>query len=921
MKLVWHIFKKDLRRLWLPLLLWGAVIVLQYFAWRTSRFGERLHFDLWGGKAIVILWVLHLLAAWLLVPQLIHDDPLLGDAAGWRTRPISGARLLAAKLLGMALLLCLWPSLLTALWWIDCGFGFGETLRAVAVNALGMAAFTGVALLLAVLTDSLARYLAWSLVVVIALGLGALLLAAGMPLRVGGGGASNGSIRSTRALLASGVVGLAVVLLVPLQFLRRNTGLARTLAGVAALVAILIVQGWPWSNAQLLAKTGLARFALPATNVGLVESTVFMPGNEVREKTGVRVSTGIKLSGLNPGEVTIWIGAEPRWQIGDTRWTQLPMDARNWADMGDTARALQRGTPWKRDGVATVAMPMELPGQLAQKLRNGEGVLRARHWGSLWRAELGASVTLSLTKETGAASGLRQVHVHPLSGGKWGGSYQGNSLWWMETEPLFDPLVALELMNPDGMGGRRFCSALFTNGAESRFDIWPPIQNREGYSYFPVGKTPVGVLGLTMRGSSFDRERWVKNEADEWTNMAEAIRDGAQLTLVNFQEIAPLRAELPDTAFVPDLVFEGKLDDALRRAKAEGKAVFVRVRNQKGDTPRVSLKGALTPEGWTQLLSRFVCAEIRWEDAATLRRPDDQSADSMMVILKSNGEVQDRLRSLDGNALRKALEANAAGQTYAAALSEALAAKGGTDRALRFQLHEALRARGELAGAFDAVLWMFDHPPAPFEGSAEIFEVGWRVQRFVESYGPARAILLERRELAVANLRQDPRNEGAARMLFSITLGLQHDTATWREFPRLIPHENPLWWEFIRNWVNRTLSSKNYAETVAAVDLEKFFAEGPAWVRTQLLKKRALAPGGRPAAVAVWQRQLVHTGYNCVDALAATGQRDAALRVALAVLRVDSSEDVARVLYNTLTAHGAKEQANRLPKASSYGTR
>ena len=168
MKLVWHIFKKDLRRLALPLVLWGAVIFMQFVAWRMARTEVDDHTEHVPPHLVMVLWVLHLVAAWLIVPQLMRDDPLIGDRAGWRVRPISGARLLAAKLFGLLVMLCLWPSLLTVPWWSEFGFSAAEIARAVAVNVLGMATFTGLALMIAVLTENLARYVAWSLVMLVA---------------------------------------------------------------------------------------------------------------------------------------------------------------------------------------------------------------------------------------------------------------------------------------------------------------------------------------------------------------------------------------------------------------------------------------------------------------------------------------------------------------------------------------------------------------------------------------------------------------------------------------------------------------------------------------------------------------------------------------------------------------------------------
>jgi hypothetical protein len=155
--------------------------------------------------------------------------------------------------------------------------------------------------------------------------------------------------------------------------------------------------------------------------------------------------------------------------------------------------------------------------------------------------------------------------------------------------------------------------------------------------------------------------------------------------------------------------------------------------------------------------------------------------------------------------------------------------------------------------------------------------------------------------------------------LFVITLGLRHDDATWREFPRLLPHENPSRWEYMRFWVNGSVTQKRYREVTDALDLEKFFAEGPAWVRAQLLARRALAPNGQPANVADWQRLLVMTGAKSVEALAAVGQEDAALRLAAAVVQVDSATGTRAMLANVMTRNGVKPERVKRFTETLYG--
>jgi len=80
---------------------------------------------LWGGRDgdRLFLIAIESLLTFALVPAFIHEDPLVGSVAEWQTRPIWGARLLAAKLLGLGLVLCVMPVLIGLPWWLSCGYG------------------------------------------------------------------------------------------------------------------------------------------------------------------------------------------------------------------------------------------------------------------------------------------------------------------------------------------------------------------------------------------------------------------------------------------------------------------------------------------------------------------------------------------------------------------------------------------------------------------------------------------------------------------------------------------------------------------------------------------------------------------------------------------------------------------------------
>ena len=931
MKLVWHIFLKDLRRLARPLALWSTVIGLQFLAWCFARMGESAGEN--PGNLVVRPWELHrllwgvqLVTTWALVPWLIHDDPLIGDHAGWRVRPISGARLLAAKILGMLVLFCLWPSLLTVPWWLGYGFGLGEIVRAVAVNLLGMALFTGVALMVAVLTENFARFLAWSLVLAAAVGLGGLLIVAEMP--ASSDGAVSAALLITRAGLACGVVLAAAAVVVPMQFLRRRTTLARGLVAVAMLGAALVVQAWPWSAAQMLARTGMKKYSLPAVTARAGHTTLLVPSGSGRQQAGVRVTTEFAMKGLAAGDLPTWREAEPKWRIGDSRGPDLPRGMDHWPNRWATAVAVARGDAGPRDEVHAAAWQMDLSGRLVPQLRSGGAVLSARNLGAIWRGEAGPAV--ALRAGAGAARGLEQMHVNSVGMGRNYYEDQERVVQWVQTGPLFTPAVMLQIMNLDGMDRHRRTGALLMNGKRAFFDETPNDDHWENRGYLPPGRIPVGMIGVRRLSSSFDQSWWRGSEMETGEptiasyfqeNRVTATPvplEGSTLTSVTFEEAAPLEVTLAETPFLPNLIVEGRLDEALRRAKTEGKLVLVRVPALNEKEEWRALPGRWN--GWRVrdfMVARFVVVLLGQEEAGRFRKGTADDDAPVLVVLKAGGEEQDRLRDLDETLLLLALRANGEGKTYAAVLTEALAARGGDDRRLRVELHEALRARGDLSGAFDAILWVVDHPAAPFEG-AGIFEVGRRLERFVATYGPAKAALLERREQAVANLRKDPRDVGAARLLLAITMGLRHDDGVWQEFPRLMPRENPLWWESTRNWVSVMVQDKRYREAVGAVDLEKFFAEGPAWVRAQLMQKRVLYPNNPPAAIGDWQRMLMRAGTLSIEALAGAGQADAALRLAVAALRVNSSESARWMLVDVLRRAGAKAEAERLLKEKSY---
>jgi hypothetical protein len=129
MPLLWHIVRKDLRRLWPWLTLLVAATLARYlhsssFIPTTSAHG------LWQSAGIVdnCLLGLAFVSIALAAASLVHEDPVTSDRAFWPTRPISGLRLLLAKLITLIFALIGLPLLLSTLWCIFQGFSCAETI-------------------------------------------------------------------------------------------------------------------------------------------------------------------------------------------------------------------------------------------------------------------------------------------------------------------------------------------------------------------------------------------------------------------------------------------------------------------------------------------------------------------------------------------------------------------------------------------------------------------------------------------------------------------------------------------------------------------------------------------------------------------------------------------------------------------------
>jgi hypothetical protein len=251
MNLTCHIVRKDLRRFWAALLLPCAVTAI--------RFGiglRLLHADdpssAWFEKMSLganVLWGLGLIITFLLAAAVVQEDSV-ASAAFWQTRPISGARLLAAKAIGLFLMLGLLPVLLSIPWWLANGFGWTEVSRAAAQTLAVQAGIVLLAVPWAVVTGQFERFILWAFVAAVVCLTAVPILASGPSMF------SQKTISGISALptgvMTIGILATAGSLCVAIhQYLSRRTWLSIALILITGFSMAAVARWWTWEGSDL----------------------------------------------------------------------------------------------------------------------------------------------------------------------------------------------------------------------------------------------------------------------------------------------------------------------------------------------------------------------------------------------------------------------------------------------------------------------------------------------------------------------------------------------------------------------------------------------------------------------------------------------------------------------------------------------
>lgn len=113
MNMVKHIFKKDARRLRLPLAGWIITLALGVGISAVDATVVAGDFALQSTVQVIqsVVSIVQLILMILIVPMLIQDEPLSGTTAFWQTRPLRKNELMKSKFLFIGLFLILLPTL------------------------------------------------------------------------------------------------------------------------------------------------------------------------------------------------------------------------------------------------------------------------------------------------------------------------------------------------------------------------------------------------------------------------------------------------------------------------------------------------------------------------------------------------------------------------------------------------------------------------------------------------------------------------------------------------------------------------------------------------------------------------------------------------------------------------------------------
>jgi hypothetical protein len=354
MKLIWHIAQKDLVRLRGWIALRTLVLVATVVAGWLARAGWVANWTQLMTLVTTLQWI-DLVLVFVITLLLVQEDRVAGAEPFWVTRPMSGGRLLGAKLLAALVAFVGLSTLIMLPWWLACGFGSEDVGWAVAEIVLSQLAIVLPAALVSALTDSFARAMLWTLVLAMA----AVSSVALWGFFVAGRSMYPGTeLVAMRTACALGVLALTVSAVVAWQFFTRRTVQSLLMFGGGLMLAMVVIFQWPdaWVPRKHLVEINAGVAAGVALSFESAGATMPTPGKPVW------LTIGLKATGV-PDDLLLSVQADTqvwRWPDG------MKLEREGWTTAG-----------YRSGGFAAMRAVLGLPEQVLDAETE-------RYWDDQW---------------------------------------------------------------------------------------------------------------------------------------------------------------------------------------------------------------------------------------------------------------------------------------------------------------------------------------------------------------------------------------------------------------------------------------------------------------------------------------------------------------------------------------------------------
>ncbi len=425
MKLILHLVRTDVVRfrLWWSLWLLLQLAKLAFGFWVLAQNG--VAGDSARARSIQSAFMALLategIFIYLVTVLVVQADGLVGSQSSWMTRPISGPRLFAAKALTLGLVLGVGPAVVALPWWIYCELGVNQ-IAGAAVHLMAFALVPAViGAFFAACTDSLARALVWTTVLLVAAGTGMLFW---MQFKIG----------LLRTLPTFGFAAVALAVAVAVQYFRRRT--ARTVAwaagGLLAAVAIGLVA--PWNSFTAMQEKNAAaaqavRLVPAVASISIPAQKPLPTANEAARPAHLRI--GFRVEGVGRGLAMSGLDAQHRftWRDGPSlaRWGWLSggwesgpevdllgvgkvtkdLETERYLEAERARRQAGRQSPARRNYAFSAFM--DVPPSFAMRMKENQPAYQADLWLYLTRPRTHADFPVEPGPWIGLKPGIMQI--------------------------------------------------------------------------------------------------------------------------------------------------------------------------------------------------------------------------------------------------------------------------------------------------------------------------------------------------------------------------------------------------------------------------------------------------------------------------------------------------------------------------------